>query len=109
MLKPVKFANAVGLVAAFFQLGWTIKVEVVPEWANYWMNSIMPGYNMTLIGTNTVSWGMAIIGVLIMGILAWVGAFLVIWLYNCCEKCCGGKCDDGKCGDKCCNDSCCGK
>lgn len=100
MLKPVKFANAVTLVSVIFQLGYTIKMAVMPDWGHYWMRTMMPGYNMVSIETNTVNWGMAIIGVLMMGVLAWVGAFLVIWLYNCCEKCCGGKCDD-KCCDNC--------
>jgi len=87
-----------------FQLGWTIKVAIMPDWAHYWMDTMMPGYNVASIETNSVDWMMAIIGVVLMGVLAWVGAFLVAWLYNhcCCGKCCGEKCDDGKCEDNCC-------
>ncbi|MFH1780790.1 MAG: hypothetical protein ABH841_02200 [Candidatus Nealsonbacteria bacterium] len=88
MLKPVKFANAVAVVSMVFQLGWTAKMAVIPNLAHYWMVAVMPGYNMASIETNTVSWGMAAIGVLIMGILAWIGTFLIIWLYNRWDKCC---------------------
>lgn len=101
MLKPVKFASVVALVSMVFQLGWTAKVAVMPNWAHYWMNTMMPGYNMASIETNSVGWGMALLGVLAVGIIAWVGAFLVIWFYNCCGGCCGDKRDD-KCCDSCC-------
>ncbi|OGM90253.1 hypothetical protein A3J77_00125 [Candidatus Wolfebacteria bacterium RBG_13_41_7] len=82
MLKPVKFANAVTLVSVILQLAYTVKMAIVPNWIHYWMAAMMPGYNLASIETNSIGWGMSLLGVLVMAIIVWVATYAVIWLYN---------------------------
>ncbi len=86
MLKPIKFANAVAIVSAVWQIIYTAKLAVIPDSVHYWIGAMMPGYNLTAIETNQIDWWVAMQGTLIMAIAAWISVFVVIWLYNCSDK-----------------------
>lgn len=86
MLKPIKFANAVAVVSVAAQVIYTLKMTFVPSWMHYAMNAMMPGYDLTSIQARSVDWFPAFLGFIMVGVVAWVLTFAVIWLYNRWEK-----------------------
>jgi hypothetical protein len=81
-IKPVKMASSAALVTLVWQIIYIFKTALLPDWIHYFINAMIPGYDLASIQTDRIYWGQALLGALVMGVLAWIFVFVVVWIYN---------------------------
>lgn len=82
MINPKKIANIAALVGGTCQLLYVAAVYLFPRATHLYVESMFPGYDISLLATRGGNIGLHLLGVLMVAVSVWVLTYIIFWLYN---------------------------